>query len=298
MTDLVPLLAGAAVAALLAPGALRTFAENGWTRANYRGRRLPFPGGVVAIVAGVLAFGALTVLDRVAGTGFLAVEFIVLYGTVGELDAGDLGSHALSAALLCVGVALLGAVDDLLDAPARGWRGHAAAVARGRLSTGALKAAGTLALALAVLAGEEDYPLAVAVVSLAANAFNLLDLRPGRSAKVFVLLGAGLLAATRDTEPLRFLGAWAGPLLVLGLFDLRERTMLGDTGANVLGAMAGLWLVWALDTTGLLVALAVLLAITIYGELRSISAAIEKIAPLRAADRLGRLPDPPSAGLH
>jgi UDP-N-acetylmuramyl pentapeptide phosphotransferase/UDP-N-acetylglucosamine-1-phosphate transferase len=301
VTDLVPLLVGAGIAALLAPGALRTFAENGWTRANYRGRELPFPGGVVAIAAGLLAAGVLAGLDRVAGTELLLLGTGYFFGSPEGHDPTrpfGVGGPGLSAAWLCTGVALLGALDDLLDAPPRGWRGHASVVLRGRFSTGALKAAGTLALALAVLAGEDDYGLAVAVVVLATNVFNLLDLRPGRSAKVFVALGAGLLLATRDTELLRWLGAFLGPLLVLAVFDLRERTMLGDTGANVLGAMAGLWLVWALDTIGLIVALAVLLAITIYGELRSISAAIEKIGPLRAADRLGRPPDPPSAGLH
>ena len=48
-------------------------------------------------------------------------------------------------------------------------------------------------------------------------------------------------------------------------YDLRERAMLGDTGANLLGALAGLWLVLTLSGTGQLVALALLAAITLYG---------------------------------
>jgi UDP-N-acetylmuramyl pentapeptide phosphotransferase/UDP-N-acetylglucosamine-1-phosphate transferase len=64
--------------------------------------------------------------------------------------------------------------------------------------------------------------------------------------------------------------------------------MLGDTGANLLGALAGLWLVLTLSGTGQLLALTLLLALTIYGELRSISALIEKIPGLRALDSWGR----------
>jgi hypothetical protein len=277
MEPLVPLLAAAALAALLAPGTLRMLAAAGFTRPNFRGIELPFPAGVAAVAAGVLAAGALTALDRLAGTHVLA--------------PGPLAD----ALVLGLGTALLGLVDDVFSGPSRGWRGHARAVLRGELSTGALKAAGTLALALVVLAGHGlstgEYLLAVAVLALTTNLFNLLDLRPGRAVKAFVLLGAGLLAGTGDAEPLRAIGLFAGPLLVLGAFDLRERAMLGDTGANLLGAMAGLWLVTALGVAGQLVALAVLLAITLYGEIFSLSAAVERIPPLRALDWLGRKSD-------
>jgi UDP-N-acetylmuramyl pentapeptide phosphotransferase/UDP-N-acetylglucosamine-1-phosphate transferase len=285
VSDLVPLLAAAAVAAALAPGVLRAFTENGWTRANHRGRALAFPGGAIAMAAAILALGALAAVDELWDTGILD-------------PGGDLAADPGRAATLCLGVALLGALDDLLEAPPRGLRGHAAALLRGRPSTGALKAAGTLALAALVLRGHDDYVLAVAVLVLATNVFNLLDLRPGRAAKALLLLGVGLLAATQVTAPLRGVGAFAGGLLVLGAFDLRERTMLGDTGSGVLGAVAGAWLVSVLDTTGLLVALAILAAITAYGELRSISALVERITPLRALDRLGRPQDPPPRDLH
>ncbi len=73
-----------------------------------------------------------------------------------------------------------------------------------------------------------------------------------------------------------------------GFYDLRERAMLGDTGANLLGALAGLWLVLTLSGTGQLVALAVLLAVTLYGELRSISALVDRTPVLRELDSWGR----------
>ena len=77
-------------------------------------------------------------------------------------------------------------------------------------------------------------------------------------------------------------------MLVLGAWDVTERAMLGDTGANLAGGLAGLVIVLALGATGQLVALALLLAVTVYGEFRSISALIERTPVLRTLDRIGR----------
>ena len=73
-----------------------------------------------------------------------------------------------------------------------------------------------------------------------------------------------------------------------GLYDMRERALLGDSGASLLGALAGLWLVLTLSGVGQLVALALLGAVTVYGELRSISALIERTPGLRELDSWGR----------
>jgi UDP-N-acetylmuramyl pentapeptide phosphotransferase/UDP-N-acetylglucosamine-1-phosphate transferase len=64
--------------------------------------------------------------------------------------------------------------------------------------------------------------------------------------------------------------------------------MLGDTGSNAIGAVAGLWLVLTLSTLGLGIAAALLVVITIYGEFRSISALVDRTPGLRQLDLLGR----------
>jgi UDP-GlcNAc:undecaprenyl-phosphate/decaprenyl-phosphate GlcNAc-1-phosphate transferase len=262
------------------PGGLRAFGAAGWTRPNWRGTALPFPAGVLAVAATLVALGPLAALDALG-----------VWDVLGP--AGAAGIDPVGAALLLgFGVAFLGLLDDLLAAEPRGWRGHGAAVLRGGFSTGALKAAGTVALALAALGGAGlpagEYLLAVLVVVLATNLFNLLDLRPGRSVKAFALLAAGLLAGTATLEPLRGIGLFAGPLLVVGAYDLRERAMLGDTGSNLTGALAGLWLVATLGTTGRIVALIVLALITAYGEFRSISAFVDRTPGLSHLDSIGR----------
>ncbi len=274
MRELVPLVVSLAIAGALAPAALRDFARNGWTRANWRGRELPFPAGVLCVASSLAAIALLGVMEAVGG---------------GELLSTD-------ALALAMGVAFLGLLDDLLDAPARGLRGHARALLGGGFSTGVLKAGGTVALAIAVLSDRTssgaELALSVSVVVLCTNAFNLLDLRPGRAAKAFVVLGILMLAHTRDLAALYQLGVFVGPLLVLGAYDLRERAMLGDTGSNLLGALAGLWVVTGLGMTGELAVLCALVALTAYGELRSISQTIESIGLLRVLDRLGRRREP------
>jgi UDP-GlcNAc:undecaprenyl-phosphate/decaprenyl-phosphate GlcNAc-1-phosphate transferase len=268
-----PSLVALAVAALVTPAILRALRDAGFERANYRGIAVAFPAGVAAVASAAIALVPLAPLDEIAGLDV----FEPAQGTV---------------VLYALGVAFLGLVDDAFAAESRGWRGHGAAVLAGSFSTGALKALGSLGLAFYVLAGrgytDGRYLLAVAVLVLATNVFNLLDLRPGRAVKALAILGAGLTLGAMDAHPLAAVGLFAAPLLVLGAYDLRELAMLGDTGSNLAGALAGLWLVLTLDVTGLAVALALLALVTAYGEFRSISALIERIAPLRWLDSLGR----------
>lgn len=252
------------------------------TRENYRGAVLPIPFGFIVPAAALVALVLLAPLQQLAD--------VDVFPKVAGHDPVFLGIGGV--AIYCLGMAFLGLVDDVLSGPSRGWRGHARAAASGTLSTGALKAVGSLGLALFVMAdGRIDagpYLLAVAVIVLSTNLFNLFDLRPGRSAKVFVVLGIGLTLGAWSLDVLWLLGLFVGPVLVTGIYDVRERAMLGDTGSNLIGGLAGLWLVLTLSTTGQIIALAVLLAITAYGEFRSISELVARTPVLRHLDSFGR----------
>lgn len=261
------------VAGALTPLVLNRLSDAGATRENYRGRVLPIPLGIVIVPAALIALIPIMLLAR--------------------LTDADVFPDNLGFAIVFVpGIALLGLIDDALSGAGRGWRGHGKDVLGGALSTGLLKAGGTLGLALLVASSlpgsDADFLLATAVLVLATNAFNLLDLRPGRSVKAFVLLGVGLTVTTQNTEALAGLGIFIAPVLVAGWFDLREKAMLGDAGSNAIGGLAGLWLVLTLDTDGQVVALLILLAINLFGEFRSISKVIEKVPGLRHLDSVGR----------
>jgi UDP-GlcNAc:undecaprenyl-phosphate/decaprenyl-phosphate GlcNAc-1-phosphate transferase len=266
-----------ALALLVVPAGVRGLIDAGLVRENYRGARLAFPLGAVLATAALVALAPLAFLDDRA-----------------DLDLLDPDLRRWMPYLL--GVAFLGFLDDSLgrgDAEGpRGWRGHARALREGTLSTGAVKALGALALAAYVVSGRGleswSYLADVALLILATNMFNLLDLRPGRAEKGLVLLGAGLCVGAWTIAPVELLGIFAGPALVGAWFTLRERAMLGDTGSNLIGAIAGVWLLATLGADGRLIALAVVAGLTIYGELRSISATIDSVPPLRWLDSLGR----------
>jgi UDP-GlcNAc:undecaprenyl-phosphate/decaprenyl-phosphate GlcNAc-1-phosphate transferase len=228
-------------------------------RANYRGRPVIFPLGVVLLAAATLA-----------------------------LAAGP--SRWL---LFLCGVGCLGLIDDLAGGTSRGLRGHGLAVARGELSTGAIKAVGTVALAAYAAAGGDAsgpaYLAGVAVLALAAHLGNLLDTRPGRAEKALGLTAAVVCLSASSLAPLQPVAPLIPAVAVCSWFTLRERAMLGDTGASLIGGMMGVLLVTTLSALGIALAFGGLIVISLYGEFRSLSAAIERVPLLDRLDSLGRV---------
>jgi UDP-N-acetylmuramyl pentapeptide phosphotransferase/UDP-N-acetylglucosamine-1-phosphate transferase len=189
----------------------------------------------------------------------------------------------------------LGALDDLAgDSSSKGLKGHLGALARGEVTTGAVKVLGlgVTGLVVAVLSdrGREDGTIldtlvGGAVVAGTANLLNLLDLRPGRALKAAVLLGA--LAAT-DPRARTSAGAAAGAALGVLAPDLAGEAMLGDTGANAAGAVLGTAIVQRTGRRGRLAALAALVGLTLASEKVSFTRVIESTPGLRELDALGR----------
>ena len=127
-----------------------------------------------------------------------------------------------------------------------------------------------------------------ALVALAANLGNLLDRAPGRTIKV-ALLAYVPVALAAGTSPVGLalapvLGAGAGLLRA----DLRERLMLGDTGANLLGAVLGLGVVLETSRPVRTAVLVALVLLNLASERVSFSSVIARVSALRFLDELGR----------
>ena len=256
---------GAGALRLLGPDIARPRLQ----RMNSRGGAVATAGGM-APLASVLAAAAVTGLRRRGAWRATAVA------------CGALGAAGL--------------VDDVAGertgaGGARGLAGHLGALRRGRVTTGMVKVAagavGGIAASVA-LPGTIGPRVAVeggAVIALAANLGNLLDRAPGRTTKVALAAAAALLAGGRlPAGPAFAVGATAATLPV----DLAEKVMLGDTGANLVGAALGVALVDRLGPAGRRTALGALLALTLASERWSFSTLISVTRPLAWADDLGR----------
>lgn len=253
------------------------FGASVFARLNVRGRTVPTASGLVIVL------------------GSLAVEGVVrVVHAAGSPPPGGAHLGRDLTVLLAVGMALLGLFDDLGGVgESGGFRGHLRALVRGRLTTGAVKLFAGAALAVTVVSALEPDALGrlladSALVALTANLANLLDRAPGRVTKSSLVAFVILLAGAGAQDALAGVALVMGGALGLLWQDLRERLMLGDAGANVIGGALGLGVVLACAPTTRTVVLLVVIALNLLSELVSFSALIERVPPLRAFDRLGR----------
>jgi hypothetical protein len=270
---------------------------------------VPIAAGVGAAIAArvlepvVRRAPAALVRTNVSGRPVPAVLGVPLTaGTVAGIAAAATASRSsqpteqrrilAASAGLCVTMAVAGHLDDRRgDEATRGFAGHVGALSHGRVTGGSIKvAAGALGggAAGALLADGRTAAEIAALVALGANWVNLLDRAPGRAAKVSLGLGCGLL--TGGASGWRPAGAAAlGALIPCIRPDLEERAMLGDAGANALGAVLGLGLALSLGASGRRMAIAALAALTAASERWSYSRAIERVRLLAWVDDLGRV---------
>ena len=257
--------------------------ENRWARTNHRGEPV-------------------SLLEGPAVTAAAAASALIVPGLDGRLR--------LALCLAGAGAGAVGCYDDLAGQGDRhGFRGHLGALARGEVTTGAIKIAGIGAAGLAAAllldrriggpgagSGQPDsapsraVDLAVngALVAGAANLLNLFDLRPGRAIKVGLLASLALGAAGPDARAAA--AAPAGAAIALLPEDLGERSMLGDSGANALGAMFGVAAAASLPRPARVAALGVVAALTAVSEKVSFTSVIARTPALNWLDMLGRRP--------
>lgn len=258
-------LAGAALGAVAARASYTLFTRSTggvWERRNFRGRTVTLREGP-ALAAGMCVAGMF-----VPGIG---------------------PRTRAAAALAAAGAAGFGAYDDLSgNGRERGLRGHLGALARGRITTGLVKMVGIGATGLAAAAllrrGPVDTIMDGALIAAGANLVNLFDLRPGRATK-FALLTA-FPALLSPAAPL--LGPVVGAAVALLPDELAERSMLGDSGANALGAALGVAAVARAERPTRAALLGGVLALTLASERTSFSRIIDRVPALRGLDRWGR----------
>jgi hypothetical protein len=243
-------------------------------RTNFRGAPVAAVLGDGVVAAGLTGIGVVVVM-RAAGLGTAVPSRLIV-----------------AAAIVLVVMYAAGSWDDHKgDERPRGFKGHLRA-ARGRVMTGGIVKLGAGGVAGAIAGalledGISGIAMTAALVALAANAINLLDRAPGRASKVAICGAIPVVVLGPVGWWLVGAGTFGGVLGCLGL-DLTEKGMLGDAGANPVGALVGLGIAVSAGATGRVIAVVALAAMNLASERWSFSRAIESNPVLEYLDRIGR----------
>ncbi|CAN5317593.1 hypothetical protein BH11ACT1_BH11ACT1_15000 [soil metagenome] len=251
-----------------------------WTRTNHRGEPVSLLAGP-ATAAGLLVSGVVGAPSvRGAVTTTIATATAAVFGLIDDLE------------------------EDAAE-QTKGLRGHLGALARGHVTTGGLKVLGIGAGSLVAAAvatptrGPDgsrrsaagwlfDVATSGALVAASANLVNLLDLRPGRALKATGL--AAVPVAVAGGAGAGVAAALVGVCLAGLESDLDERDMLGDGGANALGAALGAATVLDAPRHVRLALLAGAVGLTLASEKVSFTEVIATTPGLRELDAWGRRP--------
>jgi UDP-GlcNAc:undecaprenyl-phosphate/decaprenyl-phosphate GlcNAc-1-phosphate transferase len=269
-----------AATALSLPYLIKLLSTPPLIRKNYLGKEIPTAAGLILLIL---------------------LPFFLVLALIMEVKALN-GRLSLLFALTAYGFGLIGFIDDVLGSITdKGFHGHIQALIKEkRLSSGMLKLIMGFVFALLMsLLIASFYPAAYGawyqiilntfLIALSANLINLFDLRPGRAGKIYFIFLAICIAFAWHID------SYGGPIILMTalylpvfLLDLHSELMLGDTGANLLGATLGfacvIWFTWPMKLFFMLV----FLGLQIISEYISFSSIIERVGFLHEIDLWGR----------
>ena len=244
--------------------------ESNVLRPNYKKDMIPVSMGIVFLP--MLIINAIILAYFTTNFKDMLHIFIFLFGLVYMFFAGIL--------------------DDIIgNRDVSGLKGHFKSLLNGKLTTGGFKAlfGGFIGLVISIAISKNIYDIVIntLIIALSTNLMNLLDLRPGRAIKGYLVISIVLLFT---------LGEYTRNLLllifpnVIAYFnqDLKAKAMMGDTGSNVLGISIGILFVMGYPLKVRLIWLAFLIFIHILTEKYSLTKIIENNKFLNFIDKLGR----------
>lgn len=248
--------------------------EAGFVRPNYQKEQIPLGAGLVFFLSPLVVLIGARLLNLVGAEFYI---FLFAIGAVG----------------------LFGLIDDVFGTRgASGLTGHFKKLFLHReLTTGALKAIAGILIAFLVsleIGGQNGVNrwmlilLNMLIMALSTNAVNLLDLRPGRAGKGFLVLAVFVIITSAREPQLLYLFAVLGSLVAFLPVDLKAAAMMGDTGSNMLGMTIGITAVLALDLPVKLGYLVFLVGFHLLTERYSLTRIIEKNRFLNYIDMMGR----------
>ena len=244
--------------------------ESNVLRPNYKKDMIPVSMGIVFLP--MLVINSIILAYFTNNFKDMLHIFIFLFGLVSMFFAGIL--------------------DDIIgNRDVSGLKGHFKSLLNGKLTTGGFKAlfGGFIGIVISIAISKNIYDIVIntLIIALSTNLMNLLDLRPGRAIKGYLVISLVLLFT---------LGEYTRNLLLLILpnvvayfnQDLKAKAMMGDTGSKVLGISIGILFVMGYSLNVRLIWLAFLIFIHILTEKYSLTKIIENNKFLNFIDKLGR----------
>ena len=244
--------------------------ESNVLRPNYKKDMIPVSMGIVFLP--MLIINAIILAYFTTNFKDMLHIFIFLFGLVSMFFAGIL--------------------DDIIgNRDVCGLKGHFKSLLNGKLTTGGFKAlfGGFIGLVISIAISKNIYDIVIntLIIALSTNLMNLLDLRPGRAIKGYLVISIVLLF-TLDEYTRNLLLLIFPNVIAYFNQDLKAKAMMGDTGSNVLGISIGILFVMGYPLKVRLIWLAFLIFIHILTEKYSLTKIIENNKFLNFIDKLGR----------
>lgn len=258
------------ITCLILPKIITIIKTANFLRPNYKNELVPLGVGIVFFLATLLVV-------------------VIFFAFLPEGASNKAFAFLLAFAIFTC----LGLIDDVWGSKTTtGLKGHFfKSFKEGKLTTGAIKALfGVVGAVLLVInTGPWLWVLVnILIIVLTVNTINLFDLRPGRAGKGFLLLAIIFFILSWGQEELIFLAVVGGSLMAYLRTDLKAKAMMGDTGANALGAVLGIVAVWVLAEPVKLIYLGGLIILHIFTEKYSLTQLMAQNRILNFLDHLGR----------
>lgn len=257
------------------PGIMNFIAKNTSNKINYRGKTVYNSAGIFFTLNILFMCMAILVTNSwFYGTPYMSREMLVI--TSGVLSAS-----------------FAGYIDDAASSPSKGISGHMRSLFKGDLTSGSIKALVGIPISLIIsLSGNYTIMhtiLNFLLICLMQNFINLMDLRPGRAIKAYMILS--IISSIFIASNTVYMGINSGILLSLIFYlkyEINEVCMMGDAGSNALGIYLGIACASSNSAAFKLIMVLFLVSAHVYAEFASISSLIDKVAVLKMLDIMGR----------
>ena len=239
-------------------------------RPNYKNDMIPVSMGIVFLPM-IIINGIILAFFTVQYKKLLYI-FMFIFGMISMFFAGIL--------------------DDIIGTrEVSGLKGHFKSFFKGTLTTGGFKAifGGFVGVLISIAISESipDIIINTLIIALSTNLMNLLDLRPGRAIKVYLVIMIVIFITLAGY--IKVLTLLILPnVLAYFKYDLKAKAMMGDTGSNVLGISIGMIMVFGYSFNVRVGWLVFLVLIHILTEKYSLTKIIENNKILNFIDKLGR----------